>query len=99
MKQCYYFPVRFTWDPAKASSNVRKHGVTFEEAVTVFSDPLALTISDVSFADRWLLVGLSERRRTLVVVHAEVDEDVVRLISAREATAHERRRYEEDSEA
>jgi uncharacterized DUF497 family protein len=87
--------VNFTWDPRKATSNQKKHGVTFEEAATVFADPLALAIQDEVHGERTLLLGLSERVRVLLVVHVEVDDDTIRLISARRATAHERRSYEE----
>jgi uncharacterized protein len=87
--------VNFTWDPRKAASNQRKHGVTFEEAASVFADPLALAIQDETHEERTLLLGLSERMRVLLVVHVERDDDTIRLVSARHATAHERRRYEE----
>jgi len=87
--------VRFTWDPRKAASNVRKHGVTFEEAASVFADSLALSVEDALDHTRTLLVGVSTRMRILVAVYAEVDEDTIRIISARRATSHERRHYEE----
>ena len=87
--------MRFTWDPRKAASNVRKHGVTFDEAASVFADPLALAVEDGVDPARTLLVGLSERMRVLVTVYAEIDEDTIRIISARRATSHERRHYEE----
>ncbi len=67
----------------------------FEEAATVFADPLALAIEDAVHEDRMLLLGMSVRLQVLLVVHAELDEDSIRLISARRATSHERRRYEE----
>ncbi|MBK9516922.1 MAG: BrnT family toxin [Anaeromyxobacter sp.] len=87
--------MNFAWDPRKAASNAKKHGVTFEEAATVFADPLALAIQDEVHEERTLLLGLSERVRVLLVVHVELDDDTIRLISARRATSHERRRYEE----
>lgn len=87
--------MRFCWDPAKAASNARKHGVGFEEAVTVFGDPLALIVEDTIHPERWLIVGRSLAERVLVTVFAESAEDEVRIISARRATMHERRRYEE----
>ena len=87
--------VNFTWDPRKASSNVKKHGVAFDEAATVFADPLALAIEDSIDPGRTLLLGLSMRARILVVVHVEIDGATIRIISARRATSHERRRYEE----
>jgi len=88
-------PVRFDWDPDKAATNARKHGVTFEEAATVFADPLALAVQDELHGERVVLLGLSERSRLLLVVHVEQEDDIIRLISARRATSHERRRYEE----
>ncbi len=87
--------MEFTWDPRKAASNLEKHGVAFEEAATVFADPLALAIEDALDPSRALLLELSMRTRVLVVVHVEVDDTSIRIISARRATSHERRRYEE----
>jgi uncharacterized protein len=89
--------VRFEWDPRKATSNARKHGVTFAEASTAFGDPLSVTIRDPDRAldeERFVLVGQSARGRLLVVVHAERD-DKVRVISARTAVPAERRAYED----
>jgi hypothetical protein len=91
--------VRFTWDPRKASANERKHGVTFEEATTVFTDPLALIVEDALHADRARIIGESARRRILVTVFLERDAEQIRIINARPATSHERRRYEEGEEA
>lgn len=85
----------FIWDPRKAASNVKKHGVAFDEAATVFADPLALAIEDALDPGRTLLLGLSMRARILVVVHVEIDDATIRIVSARRATSHERRRYEE----
>ncbi len=88
----------FSWDPEKAHANRQKHGVTFEEAATAFSDPASLTIPDPEHSvgeERYVLLGYSTRERLLVVVHAELVEGVIRLISARRATRHERRQYEE----
>ncbi len=87
--------MNFTWDPRKAASNKKKHGVSFGEATTVFGDPLALAVEDAVDPERTLLLGMSERLRVLVVVHVEQGDEVIRLISARRATSHERRRYEE----
>jgi hypothetical protein len=87
--------VRFTWDPDKATSNLKKHAVSFPEAATVFADPLALVMEDLLHDERVILVGLSKARRVLFTVFAEVSEDTIRIISARRATSHERRRYEE----
>ena len=87
--------MRFTWDPRKAASNRRKHSVTFDEATTVFDDDRALVQPDVAHEDRFLILGTSARARVLFVVYAEVEvDDVVRIISARKATAHEREAYE-----
>jgi len=69
--------------------------VSFEEAATVFGDPLALSIEDAVSPERTLLLGMSARQRVLLVVHVELDDDTIRLISARRATSHERSRYEE----
>lgn len=87
--------MNFAWDSRKAASNARKHGVTFDEAATVFADPLALAVQDEVHAERTLLIGMSGQHRVLLVVHVELDEDTIRLVSARRATSHERRRYEE----
>lgn len=92
--------LRFSWDPRKAESNRRKHGVTFAEAATAFGDPHSITIPDPDHSleeDRFILIGQSSRPRLLVVVHLELAEGAIRLISARPATRRERRVYEEDS--
>lgn len=90
-------PLTFEWDPAKAESNRKKHGVSFEEATTVFRDTLSSTISDPDHSlpgeDREVTIGLSHRR-LLVVVHCKRDNNA-RIINAREATRRERREYEE----
>jgi uncharacterized protein len=86
--------VRFTWDARKAAANLRKHGVSFPEAATAFDDELGAYYPDAEHADRFILIGHSRQRRQLYVVHAEVDQDVIRIISARRATAHERSAYE-----
>jgi uncharacterized DUF497 family protein len=90
----------FEWDPVKAAENVRKHGVTFEEASLVFRDPLARSGYDdehsSSEEERWVTLGLS-RQELLVVVHTSVEymrAVTVRIISARLATRNERRNYE-----
>ena len=87
----------FVWDPQKAASNLKKHGVSFEEATTAFADPLSLTIPDPDHSEseeRCVLVGLSNMARLVVVVHTETGE-TIRIISARSASALERRKYEE----
>jgi len=87
--------MRGVWDEGKAELNTRKHGVTFEEAATVFSDPLALIIEDESQPENARIIGESAAARILLVVFLERDRDVLRLISARRATRRARRRYEE----
>ena len=87
------------WDPAKARRNFQKHAVSFDEAVTVFSDVLSLTIPDPVHSEdetRFVIIGESIRQRLLVIVHTDRDERV-RIISARRATLTERRMYEENA--
>jgi len=89
----------FEWDAKKAEGNVSKHGVTFNEASTVFGDPLAVLKPDPDHSmeeQRYILLGISNRRRLLVVAFAERPPQT-RLISARPATPGERRGYEEES--
>ena len=88
--------MRFTWNTRKAASNLKKHGVSFTEAATAFDDELAKYYPDTLHEDRFILIGYSRRPRLLYVVHAEVQEDVIRIISARKATSHEKARYEND---
>ncbi len=92
----YISAVRFVWDRRKAASNLRKHGVSFEEAATAFDDPLGAFYPDKLHEDRFILVGFSRRERLLYVVHAEVGAEAIRIISARKATRHEQARYEND---
>lgn len=91
--------VRFVWDTRKAKDNARKHGVTFEEAETVFLDDYALVIGDPGHSedeDRFVLLGISARLRMLVVCHCYRESDTeIRLISARKADRDERRQYNE----
>ena len=87
------------WDPDKARSSARKHGVTFIEAVSVFRDALSVTISDPLHSmeeDRYVTIGQTDKGRTLVVVHTKVV-GTIRVISARLATSRERKNYEEGS--
>ena len=95
--------IDFDWDPAKAASNAAKHGVAFEEAMTVFRDPLARSILDIEHGageERWVTLGEAATGNLLVVVHtwAEIDPDrsAVRIISARRPTRNEARQYRED---
>lgn len=93
-------PMRFEWDHKKAQSNLAKHGVSFNEASTAFGDALSTTICDPLHSqeeDRFVLIGHSYRNRLLVVIHTERG-DRIRIISARLATATERKHYEENAE-
>jgi len=86
----------FEWNPKKAETNLKKHGVSFEEASTAFKDPLSLTIDDPlhsSDEERLILIGMSYNNRMLVIVHTEI-RDNIRIISARKATKKERNNYE-----
>lgn len=88
---------QFEWDAGKAEANERKHGIPFQEASTVFGDPLAINVLDPYHSEheaRCVLVGLSDRRRLLVVCYADRPPRT-RIISARRATPRERRQYEE----
>ena len=87
----------FEWDRSKNSTNLRKHHVGFNEASTVFDDPLSITIPDPDHSideERFVIIGKSGERSLLVVVHTNRGERI-RLISARLATRHEKRNYEE----
>lgn len=89
--------IKFEWNSRKARQNLRKHGVDFSEASTVFADALSITIPDLDHSnedERWVTMGLSNRNRLLVVVHTE-QEQTIRIISARTADRVERRKYEE----
>ena len=89
--------LRFEWDPENAAGNLDKHGVSFEEAATVFGDPLGRIVDDPRHSadePRYVLLGHSERQQLLAVMFTERAE-AIRLISARKATRRERREYEE----
>lgn len=89
--------LRFEWDGKKALSNERKHGITFEEASTIFGDPLSITIHDPAHSigeDRFITIGTSANDRLVVVVHTDYD-DTIRIISARTATRSEIRQYKQ----
>jgi uncharacterized DUF497 family protein len=89
--------VEFEWDEAKAASNLTKHGVIFEEALTVFDDPLALIFDDEEHSEteqREIIIGYSSRQRLLIACFTEGP--AVRIISARSATRRERQDYEEN---
>jgi uncharacterized DUF497 family protein len=89
--------LRFEWDPAKASANEKKHGVTFTEAQSVFTDPNALVIPDPDHSrveDRFIILGLSNQKKVLVVVHCFREKGaIVRIISARRAGTKEQQPY------
>ena len=93
-------PLNFQWDENKARTNLAKHGVGFEEAATVFGDPLSLTIPDPAHSqneDRFVILGTSHNGKSLVVVHTERGESI-RFISARRASRQERKKYEESTQ-
>jgi uncharacterized DUF497 family protein len=91
--------IRFNWDKKKAEDNQKKHGITFEEAKTVFYDEDARLMHDPEHSEleeRFLILGLSSKSRLLLVVHCYREfEEVIRIISARRATKNEHKQYEE----
>ena len=92
--------MRFEWDGSKATANLKKHGVSFDEAVSVFYDPLAATFDDPGHSqdeDRFVTVGYSAQARLLVVCHVERG-GAIRVISARRATSRERKRHEDQAQ-
>ncbi|MBU1207300.1 MAG: BrnT family toxin [Proteobacteria bacterium] len=89
--------MKIEWDPKKAKSNLRKHRVSFEEAATALSDPMAATGADPDHSiteERYVTFGVSERGRLLVVAHTD-EKETIRIISARIASKGERELYEE----
>lgn len=92
--------MRFEWDGGKNERNARKHGVSFEEARTVFDDPLHLSLLDRRFSyfeERWITIGMTGEKGIVVAAHLyfdEEDDEVVRIISARRATRQEVAQYE-----
>ncbi len=91
--------MEFEWDPKKEAKNIRKHKVAFSEAATVFADTLSTTVPDPDHSeeeDRYIIIGLSQRRRLLMVAHTERGERI-RIISARPLTRAEREAYEEET--
>lgn len=89
----------FEWDRRKAEANLRKHGVSFEEAQTIFTDPLAITLSDPDHSEgeeRFIEMGMSDNQRVLVVGYTERGQRI-RLIHARRATLGEQKRYEQET--
>ena len=90
--------IQFEWDPAKAKTNLRKHGVSFREAATVLLDPLGITIFDPDHSDeedRFITFGFSAAGRLLIIAHTERSERI-RIISARGITRAEREAYEQE---
>ena len=94
--------MKFVWDAKKAASNLRKHGVSFDEAKDVFLDPASLTFPDdfhSTAEPRLITIGVSKRSKVLLIVHTETptesDDVIIRIISARKATRLERHTYEE----
>ncbi len=90
----------YEWDPKKARTNLRDHGVAFEEAATLFLDPLATTYSDPDHShdeDREVTIGYSTKQRLLFVSHCQRRERI-RIMSAREVTRRERKQHEEGKE-
>jgi uncharacterized DUF497 family protein len=93
--------MKFEWDPVKADSNFKKHGVRFDEAVTVFKDPLAVIFDDSEHSEyehREIIIGTSALRRILLVCFIERHRDTIRIISARPATRQEIKDYEENTQ-
>ena len=91
--------LEFVWNGTKAAANARKHGVAFDEAATVFADPLSMTIADRAHSideSRLVTIGASSSGRMLVVVHVDLG-DELRIVSARKATAREKRSYHGES--
>ncbi|WGV23811.1 BrnT family toxin [Halotia branconii] len=91
--------MEFEWNPDKATLNFEKHGVSFQEAATVFNDPLSVTFTDPDHSigeSRYVIIGLSRFGQLLVVAHTDREEKI-RIISARKATRQEKRFYEQGS--
>jgi uncharacterized protein len=91
--------MQFEWDPKKAKENLKKHGVPFDEAVTAFYDPLSATFDDPDHSveeQRSITIGFSSKPRLLVIAHTDRGKNT-RIISARPATTHERKKHEEQT--
>lgn len=90
--------MNFEWDENKNRTNIKKHGVDFRDACYVFADMYALSMPDDEHSEneeRWLLLGASQNGKILLVVHTQRIGDIVRIISARKATKHEQKTYNE----
>lgn len=88
--------MRFEWDPQKAKQNLKKHGVSFDEAVTTFYDPLSATFEDPDHSveeQRYITIGFSSKKRLIIIAHTDRG-DNTRIISARPASGQERKRHE-----
>lgn len=92
--------MRFEWDKSKNEINKRKHNISFEDAKEIFDDPLHISIMDKRynyFEERWISIGQTHKKKLVVVANLYFDEDgeeIIRIISAREATIHEQKQYE-----
>ncbi|MCF7913853.1 MAG: BrnT family toxin [Spirochaetaceae bacterium] len=97
----YTVTMRFEWDAHKAAANKQKHGISFNLAAEVFNDPLHVSILDTRFnyfEERWITLGATHKLLLLVVAHLYFTyegEEIIRIVSAREATANEQRQYEQ----
>jgi uncharacterized protein len=92
--------MKFEWDPQKAENNLRKHGISFEEALTVFNDTLAFIFDDMEHSQaehREIIIGTSALRRIIIVCFLERLEDTIRIFSARRATKDEIKDYEKNA--
>lgn len=92
--------MRFEWDAKKAAANLKKHKISFELALTVFDDPMHLSVPEPDAVEnRWATIGLVSNQQALIVIHCDVvrhfGEEVIRIISARKATRKEKQQYEE----
>jgi uncharacterized DUF497 family protein len=93
----YTYNLRFEWDDDKAEANLKKHGVSFSDAVTVFEDSLAIVVPDPDHShreQRLIIIGQASKALLVVVVYTERQDDLIRIISAREPTRRERIDYE-----
>jgi uncharacterized protein len=92
--------MKFQWDSKKATTNIRKHGISFDEAVTVFKDPLAFIFDDKVHSEyeiREFIIGHSVLNRLILVCFTERENQFIRIFSARRATSHEQNEYEENA--
>lgn len=92
--------MRFSWDSRKADSNLRKHGIAFDEAITVFRDPFAFIFDDILHSEeehREIIIGRSAINRLVLVCFVERQENTIRIISARRATKNETKDYEKNA--